>query len=63
METADRVNTGSICYGYTANVISATLAQPTFIEYFALATRSDGVALLSATNGVFQSTYSMTNDQ
>jgi hypothetical protein len=29
-------------------------AQPTFITYFELDTRSDALALLSATNGVFQ---------
>ena len=29
-------------------------AQPTFIAYFELATRPDGTALLSTTNGVFQ---------
>lgn len=46
------VSIGSLCYGYTANVISATLAQPTFTSYFALDTRSDGLALLSATNGI-----------
>lgn len=28
--------------------------QPTFIEYFQLATRSNGTDLLSATNGLFQ---------
>jgi MFS family permease len=65
------VSLGSLCYGYTANVISATLgrvsgelmqdsrtdhvlAQPTFITYFELDTRSDATALLSATNGIFQ---------
>ncbi|KAK4616777.1 MFS-type transporter oryC [Fulvia fulva] len=48
------VSLGSLCYGYTANVISATLAQPTFITYFDLDTRSDATALLSATNGIFQ---------
>ncbi|RVX73875.1 hypothetical protein B0A52_02765 [Exophiala mesophila] len=48
------VSIGSLCYGYTANVISATLAQPTFITYFDLDTRPDATALLSATNGIFQ---------
>ena len=48
------VSIGSLCYGYTANVISATLAQPSFLEYFALLTRPGGTALLSATNGIFQ---------
>jgi hypothetical protein len=48
------VSIGSLCYGYTANVISATLAQPTFIEYFDFAARSDATAILSATNGIFQ---------
>lgn len=65
------VSIGSLCYGYTANVISATLgesytssqkdhvlivipAQPTFITSFDLDTRPDATALLSATNGIFQ---------
>ncbi|EME85865.1 uncharacterized protein MYCFIDRAFT_81836 [Pseudocercospora fijiensis CIRAD86] len=48
------VSIGSLCYGYAANVISATLAQPTFITYFELDTRSNATALLSATNGIFQ---------
>ncbi|KAF2018528.1 general substrate transporter [Aaosphaeria arxii CBS 175.79] len=48
------VSIGSLCYGYTANVISATLAQPTFLTYFELDTRSDALALISATNGIFQ---------
>jgi MFS family permease len=67
------VSIGSLCYGYTANVISATLgehlenlcskiatiltlvaAQPTFITYFDLDTRADATALISATNGIFQ---------
>ena len=48
------VSIGSLCYGYTANVISSTLAQPTFISYFNLDTRPNATALLSATNGIFQ---------
>lgn len=48
------VSLGSLCYGYTANVISATLAQPTFTEYFAPPSASEWTSLLSATNGIFQ---------
>ncbi|KAK3716662.1 hypothetical protein LTR37_006292 [Vermiconidia calcicola] len=49
------VSLGSVTYGYTANVISATLvAQPTFGAYFELDTRPNALAILSATNGIFQ---------
>lgn len=48
------VSIGSLCYGYTANVISATLAQPTFTAYFAPPSVSEWTSLLSATNGIFQ---------
>lgn len=36
---------GSLSYGYSANVIAASLAQPTFIKYFGLDTRSDANAV------------------
>ena len=39
---------GSIGYGYSANVMAATLAQPTFIEYFDLDKRSNANALTAA---------------
>ncbi|KIX01162.1 uncharacterized protein Z518_08887 [Rhinocladiella mackenziei CBS 650.93] len=45
---------GSMTYGYTASIIGTTLGQPSFIEYFALATRSNGTDLLSTMNGLFQ---------
>lgn len=48
------VGFGSMTYGYTAAVIGTTLGQPSFIEYFELATRSDGTDLISTTNGIFQ---------
>ena len=31
-----------------------TIAQPTFVAYFELDTRPNALALLSATNGIFQ---------
>ncbi|KAI5475874.1 hypothetical protein MNV49_000756 [Pseudohyphozyma bogoriensis] len=39
---------GSLTYGYAAGVISTTLGQPTFLEYFALDTRPDSTAYTSA---------------
>ena len=50
------VSIGSLCYGYTANVISATLAQPSFLLYMNVVPGVDQGALakLSATNGIFQ---------
>lgn len=41
-------------YGYTASIIGTTLGQPSFIEYFQLATRKNGTDLISTTNGLFQ---------
>ncbi|KAF1807807.1 MFS transporter, partial [Eremomyces bilateralis CBS 781.70] len=48
------VGFGSMTYGYTASIIGTTLGQPSFIEYFALETRSNGTDLISSTNGLFQ---------
>ncbi|KIX98805.1 uncharacterized protein Z520_05266 [Fonsecaea multimorphosa CBS 102226] len=45
---------GSLTYGYTASIIGTTLGQPSFIEYFDLATRSNGTDLISTMNGLFQ---------
>ena len=44
----------SLSLGYCLNVISSTLAQPSFISYFHLDTRPDATSILSTTNGVFQ---------
>ncbi|CAK7199700.1 hypothetical protein SEUCBS139899_002383 [Sporothrix eucalyptigena] len=44
----------SIAMGYSANIISTTLAQPTFRAYFGLDTRANGTELISAMNGLFQ---------
>jgi MFS family permease len=45
---------GSMTYGYTASIIGTTLGQPSFIEYFDLATRKNGTDLISTMNGLFQ---------
>ncbi|KIW49678.1 hypothetical protein PV05_11332 [Exophiala xenobiotica] len=45
---------GSMTYGYTASIIGTTLGQPSFIEYFDLATRNNGTDLISTMNGLFQ---------
>ncbi|RFU26560.1 hypothetical protein B7463_g9775, partial [Scytalidium lignicola] len=42
---------GSLSFGYSNNIISTTLAQPTFIEYFQLHTRSNGTQLTGVMNG------------
>ncbi len=44
---------GSLTEGYAAAVIGPTLAQPTFIAYFDLATRPNATGLISSMNGVF----------
>lgn len=39
----------SLCrYGYAAGIISTTLGQPTFLDYFGLLTRSNANSLISA---------------
>jgi MFS family permease len=45
---------GSMTYGYSASIISTTLAQPSFKSYFDLDTRSDATALISTMNGLYQ---------
>ncbi|KAK5017023.1 hypothetical protein LTR60_002122, partial [Cryomyces antarcticus] len=45
---------GSMGYGYSASIIATTLAQPTFIKYFELDTRSDATSLISTMNGLYQ---------
>jgi MFS family permease len=44
---------GSLTEGYTAAVIGPTLAQPSFIKYFDLATRPNATGIISSMNGVF----------
>jgi MFS family permease len=44
---------GSLTEGYAAAVIGPTLAQPTFIAYFDLASRSNATGIISSMNGVF----------
>ncbi|GAA6022330.1 hypothetical protein JCM10207_003287 [Rhodosporidiobolus poonsookiae] len=39
---------GSLAYGYCAGIISTTLGQPTFIQYFGLDTRTDSTSYISA---------------
>ncbi len=47
-------------YGYSASIISTTLAQPSFLAYFRLAKspgvepRSDATAMISTMNGLYQ---------
>lgn len=45
---------GSMTYGYSASIISTTLAQPSFLTYFELDTRSDATSLISTMNGLYQ---------
>ncbi|KAH6974567.1 MFS transporter [Ilyonectria sp. MPI-CAGE-AT-0026] len=45
---------GSLTYGYCSSIIATTLGQPSFIQYFDLATRSDGESLIGAINGLYQ---------
>lgn len=45
---------GSTTYGYCASIISTTLAQPSFISYFDLDTRSNAADLIGAIFGLFQ---------
>ncbi|KPI38113.1 Quinate permease [Cyphellophora attinorum] len=44
---------GSLGAGYAAAIIGTTLAQPSFLDYFALLSRSDGTDLIATTNGLF----------
>jgi MFS family permease len=45
---------GSLTYGYCASIIATTLAQPSFVTYFALDTASNASQLEGAINGLFQ---------
>ncbi|KAH0839199.1 putative MFS sugar transporter [Fonsecaea pedrosoi] len=45
---------GSTTYGYCASIISTTLAQPSFIAYFDLDTRSNATDLTGSIFGLFQ---------
>lgn len=45
---------GSIEYGYSASIIATTLAQPSFISYFSLDTRSDAAELRGLMNSLYQ---------
>ncbi|KIX99687.1 uncharacterized protein Z520_04322 [Fonsecaea multimorphosa CBS 102226] len=45
---------GSTTYGYCASIISTTLAQPSFIAYFELDTRSNATDLTGSIFGLFQ---------
>ena len=45
---------GSTTYGYCASIISTTLAQPSFIAYFDLDTRSNATDLIGSIFGLFQ---------
>jgi MFS family permease len=48
------VGLGSLSFGYSASVISITLGQPSFLEYFALDTRPDAADLEATMNGLYQ---------
>jgi MFS family permease len=43
----------SITYGYSASIISTTLGQPSFLEYFNLLTAPNATSILGATGGLF----------
>ena len=45
---------GSIEFGYSASIIATTLAQPSFLSYFELATRSNASDLVGLMNSLFQ---------
>ena len=45
---------GSIGFGYSLSIIATTLAQPSFISYFRLDTRSNATQLVATMNGVYQ---------
>lgn len=44
---------GSITAGYQASIIATTLAQPSFLSYFGLLSRSNGTELIATTNGLY----------
>ncbi|KAJ9611200.1 hypothetical protein H2200_004383 [Cladophialophora chaetospira] len=45
---------GSLTYAYASSIIGTTLAQPSFIQYFALDKRSNTPQISGAINGAFQ---------
>lgn len=45
---------GSVSYGYSAGVISQTLGQPSFIEYFELDKRTDATDIIGLMNSLYQ---------
>ncbi|UPK95891.1 hypothetical protein LCI18_006826 [Fusarium solani-melongenae] len=47
------IGLGSMSFGYSSGVIGPTIAQPSFVEYFDLATRSDSTSLISCMNSLF----------
>ncbi|RBQ79665.1 hypothetical protein FVER14953_12696 [Fusarium verticillioides] len=47
------ISLGAMSFGYSSGVIGATVAQPSFVEYFELATRSNTTSLISAMNSLF----------
>lgn len=48
------VTIGSFTYAYASSIIGTTLAQPSFISYFDMDTRSNAAQISGAINGVFQ---------
>lgn len=44
---------GSFGYGFSASIIATTLAQPSFLSYFELTTRSNATELISTANALF----------
>ena len=48
------VTLGSLTYAYASSIIGTTLAQPSFIKYFELDSRSNATQLEGAINGAFQ---------
>ncbi|QGI61528.1 hypothetical protein CEK26_005496 [Fusarium fujikuroi] len=47
------ISLGAMSFGYASGVIGATVAQPSFVEYFELGTRSNATSLISAMNSLF----------
>ncbi|KAH6961814.1 general substrate transporter [Ilyonectria sp. MPI-CAGE-AT-0026] len=47
------IGLGSMSFGYSSGVIGPTIAQPSFVEYFDLATRSNATSLISCMNSLF----------
>ncbi|KAK0387729.1 hypothetical protein NLU13_3974 [Sarocladium strictum] len=47
------ISLGAMSFGYASGVIGPTVAQPSFVVYFDLATRSNTTSLISAMNSLF----------